>query len=304
MANIINGTDTGSGGLITTGDSSDELQLQTAETARVTLTNTAVVVNEGGNDVDFRVESDTDANAFFLEGSSGNVGMGTSSPSRELVVQRSGGTSIFAERTATFPGFVGLYATDLPAVAWNSSGSLRFATIDDVSGFTNFTERMRINTAGNLAFPNGQGIDFSASAGGGASSSILDDYEEGTWTPTLPNGGTLAVESARYVKIGQQVTVTCYVYDVAPTNNGSRFDIGGLPYANAGYSPSLYTSGSFGYVGDSNLSDWLPITGANLTSIYFHIQGSVPPRTNAQYLTAASGATDYIIMTITYFAAT
>jgi hypothetical protein len=38
LANIINGTDTGSGGLITTGDSSDELQLQTAETTALTIT--------------------------------------------------------------------------------------------------------------------------------------------------------------------------------------------------------------------------------------------------------------------------
>ena len=38
MANIINGTSTGSGGLITTGDSSDELQIQTAETTALTIT--------------------------------------------------------------------------------------------------------------------------------------------------------------------------------------------------------------------------------------------------------------------------
>jgi hypothetical protein len=38
LANIINGTDTGSGGLITTGDSSDELQIQTAETTALTIT--------------------------------------------------------------------------------------------------------------------------------------------------------------------------------------------------------------------------------------------------------------------------
>jgi hypothetical protein len=38
LASIINSTDTGSGGLITTGDSSDELQLQTAETTAVTIT--------------------------------------------------------------------------------------------------------------------------------------------------------------------------------------------------------------------------------------------------------------------------
>jgi hypothetical protein len=57
---------------------------------------------------------------------------------------------------------------------------------------TNNTERMRLTSAGavqiangNLVFStNGTGIDFSASAGGGATSSILDDYEEGTFTPT------------------------------------------------------------------------------------------------------------------------
>jgi hypothetical protein len=38
LASIINSTDTGSGGLITTGDSSDELQLQTAETTALTIT--------------------------------------------------------------------------------------------------------------------------------------------------------------------------------------------------------------------------------------------------------------------------
>jgi hypothetical protein len=37
LANIINGTSTGSGGLITTGDSSDELQIQTAETTAITV---------------------------------------------------------------------------------------------------------------------------------------------------------------------------------------------------------------------------------------------------------------------------
>ena len=46
-------------------------------------------------------------------------------------------------------------------------------------------------SGGNLAFPNGQGIDFSASAGGGQTSSLLDDYEEGTWTPVY-RGSTTA----------------------------------------------------------------------------------------------------------------
>jgi hypothetical protein len=47
---------------------------------------TGVIINEDGADADFRVESDTNANALFVEGSSGNVGIGTSSPLRKLHV--------------------------------------------------------------------------------------------------------------------------------------------------------------------------------------------------------------------------
>jgi hypothetical protein len=46
----------------------------------------AVVINEAGADVDFRVESDTKTHALFLEGSSGNVGIWTESPTAQLHV--------------------------------------------------------------------------------------------------------------------------------------------------------------------------------------------------------------------------
>lgn len=48
--------------------------------------NGSAVFNEQGNAVDFRVESDTDANALFVNGTSNNVGIGTSSPSNKLHV--------------------------------------------------------------------------------------------------------------------------------------------------------------------------------------------------------------------------
>ena len=148
-----------------------------------------------------------------------------------------------------------------------------------------------------------KGIAFPATQVSSANGNTLDDYEQGTWTPTLPSGGTLSVVTASYVKIGRQVTVTLFISSVAPTNNGSEFRIGGLPFVN-GVDANTYFGGSFGYVGDSNLSGWLPITGSNYTYIYFQIDsGSFSPRTNAQYLTAASGGTDAIIATITYFAA-
>jgi hypothetical protein len=43
-------------------------------------TSGAVVFNDAGADVDFRVEGDTDANLLFVDASADKVGIGTSSP--------------------------------------------------------------------------------------------------------------------------------------------------------------------------------------------------------------------------------
>jgi hypothetical protein len=49
-------------------------------------TSGAVVFNDAGADVDFRVEGDTDANLLFVDASADNVGIGTSSPARKFSV--------------------------------------------------------------------------------------------------------------------------------------------------------------------------------------------------------------------------
>ena len=64
---------------------------------------------------------------------------------------------------------------------------------------------------GDLIFgTNGHGIDFSAASGsaGGSSSAILDDYEEGTFTPTNSVGLTLTNNNpAYYIKVGNLVHI-------------------------------------------------------------------------------------------------
>ena len=47
---------------------------------------TETVFNDDGDDVDFRVESDNDTHGFFLQGSTGNVGIGDSTPDAKLDV--------------------------------------------------------------------------------------------------------------------------------------------------------------------------------------------------------------------------
>jgi hypothetical protein len=70
--------------------------------------------------------------------------------------------------------------------------------------------------------------------GGTASANLLDDYEEGTWTPSNSDV-TLSVTSATYVKVGTLCHVQAYV--TFPSNsNGSGAQIEGLPFtAGGGY---------------------------------------------------------------------
>ena len=48
--------------------------------------NSKVVINENGNDVDFRVESQGDSTLLFTEGSTNRVGIGTDSPAEKLTI--------------------------------------------------------------------------------------------------------------------------------------------------------------------------------------------------------------------------
>ena len=140
------------------------------------------------------------------------------------------------------------------------------------------------------------GIDFSSYAhASGMSSELLNDYEEGTWTPTLPNGGTMIqVYNARYTKVGRLVNVYCYVNTGSIPSNGTEFRIGGLPFtcANGNY----YPSGSIGYTATFNFDPWRPLARTNDDFIYFHrCNGSQQVALNSN----ASGLAS-ILITLTY----
>ena len=89
-------------------------------------------------------------------------------------------------------------------------------------------------TAGNWQFASGKGIDFSATAGAGTSE-LLNDYEEGTWSPTIigtttAGTATYDVRNTSYTKIGRLVHVEAYMVYSAGTGVGD-LRIGNLPYA-------------------------------------------------------------------------
>ena len=67
--------------------------------------------------------------------------------------------------------------------------------------------------------------------GGSGSANTLDDFEEGTWTPTSAYG-SLTYNRAYYVKIGNMVTIWCQVYSFTDSS-GNEVYIEGLPFASA-----------------------------------------------------------------------
>ena len=81
---------------------------------------------------------------------------------------------------------------------------------------------------GNLVVDSGQGIDFSATSGTGTSE-LFDDYEEGTWTPTLSNFGGTPIVSGSYTKIGNLVYLEFSV-QLDGTSDTSSYQVLGLPY--------------------------------------------------------------------------
>jgi hypothetical protein len=70
-----------SGTVLRTNNNGDNLYLQANGTGNIYLQPTqngyATVINEDGNDVDFRVESDTESHAFTVDGETGQVGVGS-----------------------------------------------------------------------------------------------------------------------------------------------------------------------------------------------------------------------------------
>ena len=103
-------------------------------------------------------------------------------------------------------------------------------------------------TDGNVVLASGHGIDFGAtsdSAGGGSmTSELLDDYEEGTFTPGLIDSGgglgaNLTTAVGQYTKVGNLVTFSLRINGDARTSTGNQVYITNLPFT---FSPATSTN--------------------------------------------------------------
>ena len=111
-----------------------------------------VCINEGSEDIDFRVESDGSTHQLFVDAGNGRVGIGTSSPDYTLHVRSTGSPSndtfIDIEANATDSN-VGIQFTDSGGTL---NGRISYDTDDDNLQFNvSAAERARINGNGNMS---------------------------------------------------------------------------------------------------------------------------------------------------------
>ncbi len=97
--------------------------------------------------------------------------------------------------------------------------------------------------------------------GGTGSANKLEDYEEGSWTPTT-DGTNPTVAKANYTKIGNSVTIFVYLHNLS---NSTSDKIHGLPFTP---SANMYASARY-HSNSSNYWRYVLRTNANDTSLRF-----------------------------------
>ena len=290
--------------------------------AKFNLDGQAVTINESSADLDFRVESNGNANMLFVDGGNNHVNIGSSTDANGVLNVSDGtsfSTGITVENTGDTHGSVIDFLNNSESPADNdyigglvfketnsAGGTHQFAKIFGIAtditdgtedgaltfevsaGGANTAECMRIKAGGDIQI--GEGDIFFSTAGKGivlgatsnTDANTLDDYEEGTFTPTILGSSsnpssTYSSQVGIYTKIGNLVRVKIFIETSNYSGGSGDLRIGDLPFtsrnvsnASSVGSVNFYRVNSFddgndsAYVGDNK--NYVSILGRAGTS--------------------------------------
>jgi len=255
--------------------------------------------------------------------SSGQVGIGETNPSANLHISTDNTSTtntatIRLEDTDTTQlgnqgvGRIEFYGNDssgagagvkaaIEAFGEDSSGrtALKFSV---ASAVANDTERMRIDSSGHAIIP--AGVTLGTAAGTYNADNTLDDYEEGTWTPTVfgqTTAGTYTLTDggSTYTKVGRKVTVIAKIRDITEVSAGvGNLNIGGLPFA-----VSVVGQGALRFNTLDVANDSINFAVENyVTSTVYISESKDNASGSVTGLSAITSGTTDIFFTLTYFA--
>ena len=182
-----------------------------------------------------------------IDGSTGAATFGSSVTAARGIFQGSTGETLTAqgtagEWTANFRGaaatsnsyglgvFAGTNASDIALAVYNQSITSELFVVKG-NGAAKFGAGIALSGATAPA----SGIEFPSTQVASASANNLDDYEEGTFTPTFTGSTTnptvtYAAQSGIYTKIGRQVTCSIEIGTTANTGGVGIIRVSGLPF--------------------------------------------------------------------------
>jgi len=119
----------------------------------------------------------------------------------------------------------------------SSTNELAFTPSTAAGGltFTTLSQSFRSNGTigvGTSGSTSGSDITFLATQSASSDANTLDDYEEGSWTPTLGGTSTYITQAGRYTKIGNIVYIQGQI-NVLLIGTGSASTMSGLPFTAA-----------------------------------------------------------------------
>jgi len=163
-----------------------------------------------------------------------------------------------------------------------------------------------IGVGGATPSASGAGITFPATQSASTDANTLDDYEEGTWTPTIAFGGgsvgvTYSDQRGNYTKIGNRVFISMYLQLANKGSSTGNVTIAGLPFTSSnsptnmfnnaavwinsasgisgsvqGYNgPNTSTIGSVGYVGTGGQTTMNNTNFGNTTDLMINFSYSI-----------------------------
>jgi hypothetical protein len=114
------------------------------------------------------------------------------------------------------------------------------------------------------------GITFPATQSASSDANTLDDYEEGTWTPTDASGASLSLTATGlYTKIGDTVHAWASVaYPVTASASGAS--VGGLPFTIVNNN-TIRGGGTVGYTNTADVSNMLGVANDTRVALYNNV---------------------------------
>jgi hypothetical protein len=150
-------------------------------------------------------------------------------------------------RLSIFTNYSAANATSFLVGTGTNNPSTEAIQIDHSTGTTRFRTTIGVGEA--TPSSSGIGITFPATQSASTDANTLDDYEEGTWTPSVGGTSTYTQQQGSYIKVGRLVTVS---FDMAILllGTGSTSSMSGLPFTVGSATSPKYEQchGAMGYV--------------------------------------------------------